>query len=236
MIELLTGAATVPQYLIQFFWSIRLPIFDCYGSTEAILHTTNHQNFSYKMGSVGKPLHYAQIKIGPGNEIWVKSPSVMNGYYLKEEYTQEVLTSDGWYKSGDIGYIDEDGFLFLTGRANAIFKLLNGKYVNPEDIEQQLRLSNQYNAVLITQDTDMFLTAVVSVEGDPNDIQTISAIIRDINDLYNNRKVETERIKRLIVVKGTWSVQTGEYTPTMKLKRKFLQQKYKDVLGNSIPL
>ncbi|MDB5228759.1 MAG: acsL [Bacteroidota bacterium] len=235
--QVITGAAMIPEYLVKFFWSIKVPLFECYGSTEALLHSINHERFKYKPGTVGLPPAYAEMRIGPENEIWMKSKSTMKGYYKLGKLTRSVLDDKGWYHSGDTGFIDEDGFLHINGRANTIFKLMNGKYLNPELLEQQLSVSHYIRHIFITQDANLSLVAVIR----PNTLNSVTAsdrenIILFIRKNYNASVLESERIEKILFIQDNWSIETEDFTPTMKLKRKMLLNKYLPILHQSISI
>jgi long-chain acyl-CoA synthetase len=232
--QIITGAAMIPEYLVKFFWTIKLPLFECYGSTEALLHTINHERFGYKINTVGKTLPYAEVCVSEDNEIWIKSESVMSGYYKLSKLTQTVLDDNGWYHTGDAGYIDADGFLHITGRTNTIFKLLNGKYLNPELLEQQLSVSHLIKHIFITQDENHLLAAVIVPAEDDKIIR--KEILDFIDTSYNRKWTGAERIQKILWVNDTWKVETGEFTPTMKLKRKNLKEKYLPLFNQAVQL
>lgn len=235
--QIITGAAMIPEYLVNFFWSIKVPLFECYGSTEALLHTVNHQRFKYKAGTVGRPLAYAEMKISDENEIWMKSKSIMKGYYKLSKLTQSVLDKDGWYHSGDSGFIDEDGFLHITGRTNTIFKLSNGKYLNPELLEQQLLASHLIKNIFITQDENIDLIAVVRPNtSDILEEEDKNSIIGFINTIYNAKVMDSEKIKKILFTFENWTIETDYYTPTMKLKRKILVNKYLPLYSKAVTI
>jgi len=234
--QIITGAAMIPEYLVRFFWAIKIPLFECYGSTEALLHTINHEKHHYKPGTVGQPPVFAQVKISADNEILMKSKSCMLGYYKIPDLTKEVLDEEGWYHSGDLGSIDEDGFLSIRGRANTIFKLLNGKYLNPEHLEQTLSSSPFIKSIFITLDNNLHLSAVIIPNATDVDASVQKAIAAHINEKYNYSVGESEQIKKMLLVSDTWAVSTGEYTPTMKLKRKVLLEKYLPMFHQSVSI
>ncbi len=252
----LTASAMMNMEVAQFFTDIGLPVFDAYGLSETSPAVTMNCRSANKPGSVGQPLENVRVVIdrqftgeeenGAG-EIVVYGPNVMQGYHNKPEATREVMTEDGGFRTGDIGYLDEDGFLFITGRIKEQYKLENGKYVFPTSLEEEIQLSpwvenvfiygegRSHNICIIVPDF-IKLTAWAQKEG----IDTITSV-----ELIARPEVETmiresisaqlkgkfggyEIPRQFILVDEPFSVDNGMLTHTLKLKRRKVLDRYKD--------
>jgi long-chain acyl-CoA synthetase len=188
------------------------------------------------------------VKIDKDGEILCKGPNVMLGYYNEPELTKEIIDEDGWLHTGDIGEIVDDKYLKITDRKKEIFKLSSGKYIAPQVIENKFKESFFIEQIMVVGENEKFASALIS----PNfqflhNWCTLHGIkYRDNNELISNPKVvaryqrevnemnsklgQTEQIKRFRMVSEEWSTQTGELSPTLKLKRKFLYEKYSSLL------
>ena len=244
----ITGGAALSTDIYLIFNGAGISIMQGYGLTETSpVLTSNNPQFS-KLGSVGKPIRNVQIRIAKDGEIEAKSPGVMLGYYKKAEATSEAFTDDGWFKTGDIGHIDEDGFLFVTDRKKELFKTSGGKYVAPAPIEERIRSSRFVNQVVLVGNERNYAVALIvpnfemlesyaKHKGFPT--MTHSEFCRDkrIVDLFE-RQVGTateglarfESVKKIALLDKEFSVVGGELTPTLKVKRWVINEKYKHVI------
>lgn len=220
--QIITGAAFIPPYLVNFFQHINIPVYDCYGSTEATLHTININTKEYKVGTVGKTPSFAKLKIADDGEILIATEGMMQGYYKNDSLTKMTIIND-WYHTGDIGSLDDDGFLTITGRKSILFKLINGKYLNPEIVEQSLKQYDSISNVLVYQDKDFKLSCIICAKQGSNEKEIEDYIFTN----YNSYIDENEKIVSCkIIPEDSWSIENGAFTPTLKLKRKFIIEKF----------
>jgi long-chain acyl-CoA synthetase len=244
----ITGGAALPNDIYLIFTGAGITIMQGYGLTETSPVITSNNPYAVKLGTVGKPIHNTRVRIASDGEVEVTGPGVMLGYYNKPEATRDVFTEDGWFKTGDIGEIDDDGFLRITDRKKELFKTSGGKYIAPSPIEQMIRSSRfvsqavlvgnerNYAAALIVPNFDM-LESYVNLNhhkaATPAEMCSNPRII----DLLE-RQVATataglarfESVKKIALLDKELSVEGGELTPTLKIKRRVVEQKYKDVI------
>ncbi len=244
-----SGSAALQPRLARFFNGASIPVFEGYGLTETSpvisVNTTNKPGM-LKIGCVGFPLKSCEVKIAEDGEILCKGPNVMLGYYKDTELTEQVL-KDGWFSTGDIGEFEE-GFLKITDRKKEIFKTSGGKYIAPQLIENSLKESHYIEQVMVIGEGHHFPAALV-VPAFPaikewckrhkipwttdqemlNNTQVFARIIRDV-DKCNAQFGKWEQIKEIRLLPEPFTIEGGELTPTMKMKRKVILQKYKTVI------
>ena len=195
-----------------------------------------------RAGSVGEPLTGVEVKTAEDGEIWVRGPNVMKGYFKMPEATAEVLTDDGWFKTGDIGHLDADGCLFITDRKKELMKLSTGKYIAPQPIEQRLAASRYIEQAVVIGNSRQFCTALVvldvaaittwlkeagqAVPGDMAAAPAVRDLIQREIDAVNQHLPHWEQVKKFALVSRPWSIETGELTPTMKIKRRVINEKH----------
>ena len=240
LIGMISGGAALSPTLMQFFNGIGFYCGQGYGLTETapVISVTDRENL--RVGSVGKPITGVEVKIAEDGEIITKGPNVMEGYYKMPEATKEVL-QDGWLKTGDIGKIDKDGFLFVTDRKKDLFKLSTGKYVAPQNIENMLANHPYIEQASIVGNAQKFCGALIvpafEVVGekiglDPSDRKKISEsdkareLIQKALDEINPHLAEWEQVKNFKLVTKPFTIDDGELTPTLKMKRRVIQDKY----------
>jgi long-chain acyl-CoA synthetase len=243
-----SGGAPLSKKLSYAFWAAGIPILQGYGMTEACIVCANRPEDN-KVGSIGTPFDGIEMKIGAQDEILIKGPNVMQGYYNKPTETAKALDSEGYYHTGDVGYQDSDGHFFVTDRLKDLFKLSNGKYVAPLQVESLLKQSplvSQAVAVgsgrkqvgaLIVPDWDALKEAMqadgIPTEGtreeladNPHFIKKVQndavALTREMNDY--------ERVKRVYLLPREFSIDKGEMTPTLKIKRSVIDEKYGEAI------
>ncbi|MBN1551313.1 long-chain fatty acid--CoA ligase [bacterium] len=245
---LISGGAPLEPRIAEFFASVGLSVYEGYGLTETSPVTNVNRPDKYRIGTVGTVLPSVEVKIAQDGEILVKGPNVMKGYYKKPEATAEVFTQDGWLKTGDIGRIDEDGFLYVTDRKKEIIVTSGGKNIAPQPIENLLKTNSYINQVMLIGDRKHFVAALVV----PNFInlsdwagnngigfdthknlinlpQIIEKMELEIKETAKNLP-RYEQIKKIILLADEWSIETGELTPTMKLKRQVILQNYRALI------
>ena len=250
----MTGSAAVNPEIAQFFFDIGIPIYDCYGLTETSPAATMNASYSYRLGSVGKPIDKVKIVIDQSvveegakdGEIIIYGPNVMKGYHNRPEDTKAALTPDGGFRTGDRGRFDQDGFLYITGRIKEQYKLENGKFVFPVSLEEEIcliplvqqaviyGLNRPYNICIVVPDFDVLLDWAKQ-KGLPADVKTLIQR-QDVIDLYastitNHLKGKFggyEIPKKFLLLSAPFSLDDGTLTQTMKLKRNVVLTKLKD--------
>jgi long-chain acyl-CoA synthetase len=250
-LELISSAgAPLQTRLIRFFWAARIHVLEGYGLTETspVVSINNLCSKEVMFGTVGPVLKNVQVKIAEDGEILTKGPNLMLGYYKEPKLTEEAIDSDGWFHTGDIGTFINGKYLKITDRKKEIFKISSGKYIAPQVIENKLKESTFIDQVMVIGENQKFASALISPNfqflHDWASIHNIS--FRDNEELINNPVVfaqfqtevselnvnlsDHEKIKRFRLVSDEWALQTGELSPTLKLKRKVLYQKYSDVI------
>ena len=242
----ISGGAPLAREIAEFFHAAGILILEGYGLTETSPVISANRPDAYKLGSVGQPLPNLEVRIAPDGEILVKGPSVMKGYYNRPEETREVLTEDGWFATGDIGYLDQDNFLYITDRKKDIIVTAGGKNIAPQNIENLLKLNRFIEQVCIIGDKRKYLTALIvpsfpeledfaRENGIPTDKREqllqhprIRRLFQEAVDEANAQLARYESIKRFTVLPGEFSQETGELTPTLKVKRKVVGTKYQE--------
>lgn len=244
----ISGGAPLAPELARFFWSIGLPIYQGYGLTETSPAVTSNVPKANKVGTVGRPIPNVEVRIADDGEILVRGGCIMQGYYRKPDQTRDVLTSDGWFKTGDIGHLDSDGYLVITDRKKELLKTAAGKFVAPQLIENRLKSSPFILNAIVVGDKRKFVSVLVvpnfaTVEVKAREAgRTLSSpeeIARDpwVRELLG-REVDRlcdafaqfEKPKRFAVLPEDFTIANGQLTLTMKMKRRVIEQKYKDLI------
>ena len=244
---ILSGGAPLSKALGEFFWATGIPIYQGYGLTETspILTSNYPKN---RIGSSGRPIANVEIRIADDGEILAKGPCVMQGYYKSPESTREVLSEDGWFRTGDIGYLDKDNYLFITDRKKDLLKTAAGKFVAPQPIENALKTSPYILNAMVVGDQRKFIVALIV----PN-AATLSArlaeeglkfssnaelaahprayavIENEVNRLTAHL-AQYESIKRFALLAEDFTFDSGALTFTMKLKRRVVEKQYRDLI------
>lgn len=245
---LICGSAALSVSLNRKFQAAGIPIIEGYGLTETSPVIAVNSFERMKFGSVGHPLDNLDVKIAEDGEILVKGPSVTKGYFNKPEQTQEAFTADGYFKTGDIGYIDEEGFLIITDRKKEMFKTSGGKYIAPQTIENKAKASRFIEQIMVVGDGEKMPCALVQPEfnfvkrwaelhnlnigNTPAEMAKspeLKARIEKEIEKLNSKLGNWEQIKKIELTPEVWSVENGLLTPTMKLKRKVIKEKYLDL-------
>ena len=238
-----SGSAPLAGEILEFFYAIGIPVIEGYGLTEtAPILTFNPQN-APRVGTVGKPVAGVEIRIAPDGEILARGPNIMRGYFNKPDATAEAL-KDGWFHTGDIGQLDADGYLTITDRKKDLLVTSGGKKIAPQPIEAVLKRSPLVSEAVILGDRRKYAAALIVPEftalerrlkdlGRPPaphaELATrpdVVALYQEIVDALNRELSQFERIKRIALLPSEFTVESGELTPTLKVKRKVVEQKW----------
>jgi long-chain acyl-CoA synthetase len=244
-----SGGAPLSKKLSYAFWAAGIPILQGYGMTEACIVSANRPEDN-KIGSIGKPFSDIEMKISEKDgEILIRGANVMQGYYHNPEETARALDAEGFYHTGDVGYVDHDGHFYVTDRLKDLFKLSNGKYVAPLQVESLLKQSplvsqavvvgsgRKQVGALIVPDWDALKEAMkeqgVPVEGSREELAEnphfIKRVQTDAVELTRELS-DYERVKRVYLLPREFSIDKGEMTPTLKIKRSVIDEKYQEAI------
>lgn len=243
----ISGGAALSRDLGKFFHSLGLLILEGYGLTETFAAATVNRPDDYHFGTVGKPIPGLKIKLTSDGEVLLKGPTVFREYLKQPEESASVKTADGWFRTGDVGELSRDGFLRITDRKKDIIVTSAGQNVAPQMIESLVMESPYINHCMVYGDGKKYITALITLNPDPvieyakkagiaGSMAEISSnrIIFDLVDSIlqekNRQLARHETIKKFVILGHDFSQETGELTPTLKVRRKFTSEKYKDVL------
>lgn len=245
-----SGSAPLSREIAEFFHACDILILEGYGLTETSAASFVNRPYKYKFGVVGLPLPGTELRLAPeDNEILIKGAGVMSGYHNLPEQTREVLSDDGWLRTGDIGEVDADGFLRITDRKKDLIKTSGGKYVAPQAIEGKLKTVSPYiGQVVVHGDKRNFCTALVTLDEEAirawasshgvggttyTEIVTspqARALVQEAIDQLNGMLAKYETIKKFEILPRDFTIEDGELTPSLKVKRKFVEKKYAPLL------
>jgi long-chain acyl-CoA synthetase len=230
----LTGAAPVAKEMLEFFHACGVLILEGYGSTETSAVVSANAPDDFKFGTVGKPLPGCEVKIGDAEgedgkgEILVKGPHVFQGYHNLEDETEEVL-KEGWFHTGDLGTIDDEGFLKIAGRTKEIIVTSSGKNITPTNIEEKISESPAVSQAIVYGDERPYLVALIAVDSsDDDDDEPDEAAIQKAIDDANKDLANIEQVKKFKVLPRELSQEEGELTPTLKVKREKVYENFQD--------
>lgn len=247
---IVTGGAACQVRLIRIFTAARIPIMEGYGLTETspVISVNRFDETGRMFGTVGPLIDGVEVKIAEDGEILSRGPNNMMGYYKRPDLTAEVLTKDGWFHTGDIGTVVENRFLKITDRKKELFKTSGGKYVAPLPIENKLKESPFIEQVMLVGSERKFVGALI-VPSFPNlkdwcrkngitDLAheelirnpKINELFKDLVESFNKYFNHVEQVKKFELLANEWSVDTGEMTPKLSLKRKVIMEKYRDAI------
>lgn len=263
---IVSGAASISQKVAGFFSAIKMPVYEGYGMTETspVICVSDNSKGGREVGTVGRALPGIELKINEQGEIICRGHNVMLGYYKNEELTKEIIDKDGWLHTGDMGYIDDRGRLFITGRLKNLFKTSMGKYINPQVIEEKFSESKFIENIVVFGEGQKFAAALIvpnfayiktwfaqqnklnfnlkqNNKQNKLDFTTKEECIKmkEVKDAiskevknYNTFFGETEQIKKFELVADDWTIENGIMTPTLKVKRKVVQQRYKNLIDS----
>ena len=246
---LVSGSAALQTRLTKVFTAAGIPVMEGYGLTETspVISVNDMRNGGFRIGTVGRVIDNVEVKIAEDGEILCKGPNVMMGYYKDEVQTAEVI-KNGYFHTGDIGEIDADGFLKITDRKKEMFKTSGGKYVAPQILENTFKQSRFIEQIMVIGDGEKMPAAFIQPAFDfvkewasrhtidlgstnediCNNPKVIARIQEDIDEV-NKKFGNWEQVKRFELTPDIWSIEAGHITPTMKLKRKIIKEKYSDL-------
>lgn len=246
----ITGGAALSDEIYLIFTGAGIPIMQGYGLTETSPVISSNNPFDIRLGTVGKPIRNVKVRIAADGEIETIGPGVMLGYFNKQEATRDVFTDDGWFKTGDIGEMDADGFLKITDRKKELFKTSGGKYIAPSPIEQMIKASRFVSQAVLVGNERKFASALIVPNFDmlrsyakhkglnintPAEFCSHPKIINLFERQVANLTKELSRyetVKKIALLENELSVEGGELTPTLKVKRRVVDEKYRDVIDS----
>lgn len=241
-----SGAAALQPRLARVFLAAQIPVMEGYGLTETspVIAVNEQKNDGVRIGTVGRPLEDVHVRIAADGEIEVKGPNVMMGYYNNEAATKEVFTEDGWFKTGDLGEMVEGEYLKITGRKKETFKTSGGKYVAPQILENKMKESSFIEQIMVIGEGEKHPAAIIQPAFDflkewckrkginyTTDAEMVKEseihdrIMQDV-EKYNENFAQYERIKKIILAGSVWGIDSGEMTPTMKVKRRVVMENF----------
>jgi long-chain acyl-CoA synthetase len=242
-----SGGAPLGMDSAEWFLDVNIRIFEGYGLTETSPVLSRNTYDAYRIGTVGQTIPNIELRIASDGEIEVRGTSVFAGYWKKEEVTKKEFTDDGWFKTGDIGKL-EDSFLSITDRKKELLKTSGGKYIAPQPIEGKLKADSLVGNAAIVGDSRKFASVIISPDfpalerwarqngaatgdrkelvKDPKVQKQYESIMKKINANLEPHEV----VKRVRIVADEWTVDSGELTPSLKLKRRVIVEKYKDTI------
>ncbi len=238
---LVSGAAPTPPATLEFFGSLGMTIIEIYGQSEDSGPTSTNLPGAVKYGSVGKPFEGVEVKLSDGDEILVRGKNVFAGYYKDQAATAEAVI-DGWLQSGDLGRFDEDGYLYITGRSKDIIITSGGKNIAPRNLEEALTALHLISQAVCVGEQQRYLIALVTLDpeaskryahehgldvaGLPSDPTLRAELEKQITEEVNSHFARVEHIRNFVILPRDFSVETGEMTPTFKIKRSVVNEMY----------
>ncbi len=246
MREATTGAAPIAKEILEFFYAAGCPVLEGYGMTETMGVMTTSTRENHKFGTVGRPMPGVEVKIAEDGEILTRGGQVFKGYWRNEDATKELIDDEGWLHSGDLGQLDEDNYLHITGRKKDIIITAGGKNLAPANLENDLKQSRWISQAVMYGDRRPFPVAIVTLDheeigpwakeqglgDDPSALAEepkVNELIQTVLDDVNAKYAQVEQIKKFKILDHDLSLEAGELTPTMKVKRNVVYERYDDV-------
>jgi long-chain acyl-CoA synthetase len=235
-----TGAAPIAKEILEFFYACGVPVMEGYGMTETATVATVNTPEAFRLGSVGKPIPRVEARVAEDGELLLRGPNIFRGYYKNEEATGETLV-DGWLHTGDLGSIDDDGFVFITGRKKDIIITAGGKNITPANLENGLKQTRWISQAIVIGDRRPYLVALITLDPDEapafaeqhglsvEDLPGSDAMRAEVQsavDTVNATVGPVEQIKYFKILPHDLAQETGELTPTLKVKRNVVADKY----------
>ncbi len=247
---IVSGAASITKKISGFFSAIKMPVFEGYGLTETspVITVSNRDKHGREVGAVGQPLPGVEVKIADNGEIICRGHNVMMGYYKQPELTAEVIDKDGWFHTGDLGKFNEHGLLQITGRMKNLFKTSLGKYVNPDVVEGKFSTSGFIEQIVVLGENQKFAAALIrpdfaflkdwckkhEIPFTTNEEMILNEEVKKRYDKevkkLNEGLGEVEKVKKYQLIADEWTIANGILTPTLKVKRKKVMERYCDTI------
>ena len=241
--EAVTGAAPIAKEILEFFYAAGVPVMEGYGMTETSTTATGMRPGEHRFGSVGRAHPGVEIRIAQDGEILLKGANIFRGYYRNDDASFGTVV-DGWLHTGDVGRLDEDGFLFITGRKKDIIITAGGKNLTPANLENDLKQTRFISQAVMHGDRRPFPTMLITLDEEEivpwarsqgiedTSISAlarhpeVTALIEGELDRANAKYAPPEQVKKFFILDHDFSQETGELTPTLKVKRNVIQEKY----------
>jgi len=224
----ISGAAPLGIDVLEFFHSLGMLVIEGYGLTETSSSLSVNDPDEYKFGTVGRAVDGCEVRLDADGEILVRSETIFSGYYKDPEATAAAFTDDGWFRTGDVGEIDEDGWVKITDRKKDLIITAGGKNIAPQNLENALKASRFISQALVVGDRRPYVTALITLDDAEVDAsgREPQELVQEIVDDVNRDRVRVEQIKRFTILPRDFSQEEGEVTPTLKLRRKIVHQHF----------
>jgi long-chain acyl-CoA synthetase len=225
-----SGAAPLGIDVLEFFHSLNMLVIEGYGLTETSSSLSVNDPDDYRFGTVGHAVDGCELRLDTDGEILVRSDTIFAGYFKDPEATAAAFTEDGWFRTGDVGELDADGWLKITDRKKDLIITAGGKNIAPQNLENALKASRFVSQALIVGDRRPYVTALITLDPAETDSsgRDVQALVQEIVDEVNRDRVRVEQIKRFAILPRDFSQEEGELTPTMKLRRKIVHEHFAD--------
>jgi len=226
----ISGAAPLGVDVLEFFRSLNMLVIEGYGLTETASSLSVNDPEDYRFGTVGRPVDGTEVRIAEDGEILVRSDSVFSGYYKEPEATAAVFTEDGFFRTGDVGEIDADGFVKITDRKKDLIITAGGKNIAPQNLENALKASRFVSQAVVIGDRRPYVVALITLDSDEVNGSGANPeeLVQKLVDEVNKERVRVEQIKRFAILPRDFSQEAGELTPTLKLRRRVVQEHFSD--------
>ncbi len=232
-----SGAAPLSTDVMEFFHALGVPVIEGYGLTETASSATVNEPGDFRIGTVGRPVEGAEVRLAEDGEILIRSDSVFAGYYKEPDATAAALTDDGWLRTGDVGVIDDEGFLRITDRKKDLIITAGGKNIAPQNLENALKASRFVSQAIVVGDRRPYVSALVTLDeaelgsGGRDPQELVQALVDDVN----RDRTRVEQIKRFVILPRDFSQEEGEVTPTLKLRRRVIHEHFADEIEQLYP-
>jgi long-chain acyl-CoA synthetase len=226
----ISAAAPLSIDVMEFFHALGVPVIEGYGLTETSSSATVNEPADFRIGTVGRPVEGAEVRLAEDGEILIRGDAVFAGYYKDPEATAAALTDDGWLRTGDVGEIDGEGFVRITDRKKDLIITAGGKNVAPQNLENALKTSRFVSQAIVVGDRRPYVAALVTLD----EAEVVSSgrepqgLVQEVVDDVNRDRARFEQIKRFVILPRDFSQEDGEVTPTLKLRRKIIHEHFAD--------
>jgi long-chain acyl-CoA synthetase len=225
-----SGAAPLGMDVLEFFHSLGMLVIEGYGLTETASSLSVNDPDDFRFGTVGRVVEGTEVRLDEDGEILVRSDTVFAGYFKDPEATAAAFTDDGWFRTGDVGEVDADGFLKITDRKKDLIITAGGKNIAPQNLENALKASRFVSQALVVGDRRPYIVALITL--DPAEIAAAGRepheLVQEIVDEVNKDRVRVEQVKRFAILQRDFTQEDGEVTPTLKLRRKIVHEHFAD--------